>query len=139
MSFDLGVWHCEEPLTNAEASDIYLRLCEEWPYLEGEHPSVQAFYEELIQHWPEIDTVPEDKVGDFDFSPWSCELNHSGKAVVMSCVWPKADEVAEYVAALARKHQLLLFDPQANRVRLPENLSPPRRGLLSRLLRRSKG
>lgn len=137
MSFDLGVWHAEEPLTDREASDTYLRLCEEWPFLEGDHPAVNAFYEELVKHWPEIDTIPEEKVGDFDFCPWSCELNHSGVAVVMSCVWPKATAVAEYVAELARKHGLLFFDPQAGRVTLPDHLIPPRQGFWRRLFRRS--
>jgi hypothetical protein len=35
MSFDLGVWHSDMPLTDKEASDIYVHLCED-PYLEGE-------------------------------------------------------------------------------------------------------
>jgi len=136
MSFDLAVWHTEQPLTYEQASDIYLRLCEEWPYLGGGNAAVQSFYEELIQHWPEIDSIPEEKVGDFDVSPWSCALDHSGMAVIMACVWPQASEVAEYVTALARKHGLLLFDPQARRVILPEHLTPTKRGFLSRLLGR---
>lgn len=138
MSFDLGVWHIDEPLTDEQAGEIYLKLCEEWPYLEGESPAVPAFYQELIEHWPEIDTVPEERVGDFDFSPWSGELCHSGMAVVMSCVWSKADDVAQYVKTLARKHDLLFFDPQADRAILPERLRQPKRGLLQRLLGRSE-
>jgi hypothetical protein len=138
MSFDLGVWHSDEPLTDRQAGEIYLRLCEQWPYLEGETPAVATFYQELIEHWPEIDTVPEEKVGDFDFSPWSCELCHSGVSVVMSCVWSKADDVASYVKLLARKHELLLFDPQANRVTLPARLRTVKRGLLQRLLGKSE-
>jgi hypothetical protein len=113
MSFDLGVWHSDKSLTRDQAAAIYLRLCEDWPYLEGDNPSIAAFYEELIGHWPEIETVREDKVGDFEFCPWSCALDHSGEAVVMSCVWSKAAEVAAYVTSLARKHELVLFDPQA--------------------------
>jgi hypothetical protein len=138
MSFDLGVWHSDEPLTDKEAGEIYLQLCEEWPYLAGECPAVAAFYQELIEHWPEIDTVPEERVGNFDFSPWSGELCHSGMAVVMSCVWTKADDVALYVKILARKHDLLLFDPQISRVILPERLRPAKRGLLQRVFRRSE-
>jgi hypothetical protein len=136
MSFDLGVWHSEQPLTDAEASETYLRLCEEWPCLEAEHPTVHEFYQELIQHWPEIDTIPEEKIGDFEFCPWSCELAHSGSAVLLSCVYSKATDVSKYVTALARKYGLVLFDPQANRVTLPEHLILPKRGLLARLLRR---
>ncbi len=134
MSFDLGVWRSEESLTKDQAGEIYLHLCENWPYLEGDHPAVGGFYTELIGHWPEIDTIAKDRVGDFDFCPWSCALCHSGKAVVMSCVWPKASEVADYVEALARMHELVLYDPQADRVYLPDHLKPARRGLLQRWL-----
>jgi hypothetical protein len=133
MSFDLGVWNSEEAVTVAQASETNLRLCEDWPYLEGENAAVEAFYQELIQGWPEIDRIPEERVGDFDFCPWSCALNHSGRAVVMSCVWPKATEVGQAVEALARKHGLLLIDPQVSRVILPERLEPPMRGFFQRL------
>ena len=124
MSFDLAVWHAESQPTNEEAAAIYLELCENWPYLQGDHPSVAAFYQELTQRWPEIDTVPEDRVGDFDYCPWSCALSHSGMAVVMSCVWPKADEVAAFVRELASRHGLVLFDPQSNCLYLPRHDAP---------------
>jgi hypothetical protein len=42
--------------------------------------------------------------------------------VVMSCVWSMADEVAFAVRELAKKHGLVLFDPQSDRVSLPEQL-----------------
>jgi hypothetical protein len=138
MSFDLAVWHTEEPLTNQMAADVYLRLCENWPYLEGHSPAVTAFYEELTARWPEIDTIPEHHIGNFDFCPWSCALSRSGMAVVMTCVWPKAVAVANYVAPLARKHDLLLFDPQTGRAILPERLRPERRSLLQSLFRRPR-
>jgi len=51
MSFDLGVWYSEHPLTNEEAGDLYARLCEEGPILPCENPAVAAFYEELIKCW----------------------------------------------------------------------------------------
>jgi len=62
MSFDLGVWHSEVPLTDKEAAEIYVHLCENWPYLEGDSLSVAAFYDDLTRRWPEIDTVPEEEI-----------------------------------------------------------------------------
>jgi hypothetical protein len=135
MSYDLAVWHTEEPLTNEKAAGIYLRLCEDWPYLHGDNAAVSAFYEELTARWPEIDTIPEHHIGDFDYCPCSCAISHSGMAVVLACVWPKAVEVAQFVQPLARKHGLRLFDPQSNRASLPDRLQPKRPGLLQRLLR----
>ena len=120
MSCDFGIWHSDKLLTNQEAAQIYVRLCEEWPFLEGENPAVRAFYDDLTKRWPELDTVPDEKVDDADYCPWSCAISHSGMAVVVSCVWPKSDDVAAFVQGLAAKHQLILYDPQADKVHLPQ-------------------
>ena|SRR5208337_5302636 len=122
MSFDLGVWHSEVPLTNAQAAEIYVHLCQNWPYLKGESPSIAAFYDDLIRRWPEIDTVPEEEIDNMNYCPWSCALPHSGMAVVMACVWSMAEEVEAFVKDLAKKHGLVLFDPQSDTVSLPEQL-----------------
>jgi hypothetical protein len=55
MSCDFGVWFPDRRLTDAEAGQRYVRLCES--QVEGEvvdHPSVQAFYAELTGLHPEI-------------------------------------------------------------------------------------
>jgi hypothetical protein len=146
MSFDLGVWHSERRLTRDEAAAIYVQLCENWPYLDGENSALGAFYDELTRRWPEIGTVPDDRVDDLDYCPWSCAISHSGIAVVMSCVWPKSEEVASFAHELADRHRLVVFDPQANAVHLPEdpnlqsgeprNLSDDRLGIFRRLFGR---
>jgi hypothetical protein len=136
MSCDYGVWYSETPLTNEEAAKIYVSLCEQWPFLEGEYPMVRAFYDELTRHWPELDTVSEEKIDDKEYCPWSCAISHSGIAVVTACVWPMADKVGSFVKDLATKHQLVLFDPQSERVHLPERLKATqvkKDGLLRRL------
>jgi hypothetical protein len=122
MSCDYGVWHSETSLTNREAAKIYIGLCEQWPFLEGESAAVRAFYEELTRRWPELGTVPEEKIDDKNYCPWSCEISHSGMAVVTACVWPMADKVGSFVKELSTKHQLVFFDPQSERAHLPEHL-----------------
>jgi hypothetical protein len=122
MSFDLGVWKSEAPLTHEQAAGIYVNLCENWPYLEGESRSVGTFYDELTRRWPELDTVPEEQIDNMQYCPWSSALSRSGMAVVMSCVWSISDEVAAFVKELANKHGLVLFDPQSGSVVLPEHL-----------------
>ena len=131
MSFDLSVWHSDVELSDDEAGKIHLNLCKNWPYLEGEHPSVTAFYDELTQKWPEIDTIPRERIDDFDFCPWSCAHSHSEMAVVMCCVWSMADKVADFVEDLADKHGLVCFDPQAGRVILPTELLEKKRNLIA--------
>jgi hypothetical protein len=111
MSFDLAVYHTAEPPKQERAAAIYLGLCEDWPYLEGNSSAVTAFYEELTNRWPEIDRVAKHCIVAFDHCLWSFEFSHSGMAVVMTSVWSKAEEVALLVKPLAGKHGLLLFGP----------------------------
>jgi len=139
MSCDYGVWHSETPLTIQQAREIYLALCEQWPFLKGENTTVRAFYNDLTKRWPELQTVPAEKVGDHDYCPWSCEISHSGMAVVTACVWPMAGKVGSFIGELAIKHKLVFYDPQSDRVLVPEHLRARRakeHGWLSRLFRR---
>jgi hypothetical protein len=122
MSCDYGVWYSETPLTDKEAAEIYVCLCEQWPFFAGENQAVRAFYDELTKRWPELDAVPEGRVGDTEYCPWSCAISRSGMAVVTSCVWSMADKVGSFLEELAVKHELVFFDPQSERVNLPARL-----------------
>lgn len=97
MSFDLGVWDKTLGIT----SDIYVRLCEGQLVPLGDSQLINAFYEDLTKRWPEIDSIPEEKIDDSDFCPWSCGLDRSGMHVIMARVWPKANNVSAYVEELA--------------------------------------
>ena len=88
---------------------------------EGESQAVSDFYDELTRRWPEIDSIPEERIGDFEYCPWSCAIERSGMYVIVNCVWSKADDVASYVYQLAEKHDLVLYDPQEDRIKLPKD------------------
>jgi len=121
MSFDLGVWDSDIGIRKDQPADIYLRLCEGKVAPNGQSPSVNAFYAELTRKWPEIDSVPDKKIDDVDFCPWSSAIDHSGMHVIMCCTWSKANEVAGFVEQLAAKHGLVFFNPQTNEVKLPQH------------------
>lgn len=123
MSFDLGVWYSEKALTPKQAGEIYLKLCDGKSDFKGENLRVVAFYDELVKKWPEIDFVPDDKIDDHDYCPWSCAIDRSGMHVLVSCVWSKAQDVAIFVEQLAVRHELLLYNPKKNLVKLPPSLS----------------
>lgn len=121
MSYDLGVWYPYQRLSDAQAGDLYVGLCEGTVEHPRAHPSVDAFYDELTAKHPEIDTVPDDRIDDHDYSPWSCELDRSPGHIIMTCVWSKAEYVDGLVRALARKHGLAVFDPQSGRISYPDS------------------
>ncbi len=120
MSFDLGVWFPQKRIRNEEAKEFYVRLCDGDTSGVVPHPAIDAFYAELTAKHPEIDTIPEGKIDDHDYCPWSCNLDYSPSHVIMSCVWSKATHVHQLVQGLARKHGLVLYDPQGEEVIYPD-------------------
>ena len=83
------------------------------------HPAINAFYGELIVPQPEIDAVPEERIDDVEYCPWSCALDRSPGHVLTCYVWSQAARVANLVGVLAAKHGLLVYDPQEGRVYYP--------------------
>jgi hypothetical protein len=120
MSFDLGVWYPHKRIRNKEAGKLYARLCDSDPSGLVAHPAIDEFYAELTAKHPEIDTIPEEKIDDHDYCPWSCALDHSPSHVILSCVWPKATYVHQLVQDLAHKHGLAVYDPQSDVVTYPD-------------------
>ena len=120
MSFDLSVWYPQERIANKEAGELYVRLCDGDTSRVVPNPAIDAFYAELTARYPEIGTVPTEKIDDHDRCPWSCKLDHSPAHVIMSCVWPKATDVGRLVQELARKHGLAMYDPQSDVVTYPD-------------------
>jgi len=120
MSFDLGVWYPHKRIRNEEATELYVRLCGGDTRGAVPHPAIDAFYAELTARHPEIDTIPEGKIDDHDYCPWSCKLDYSPSHVIMTCVWSKATHVHQLVQGLARKHGLALYDPQSEEVMYPD-------------------
>jgi len=128
VSCDFGVWFPYRRLSHAEASALYARLCEDDTAELPPHPAVDAFYAELTARYPEIDSIPEDRVDDVEFCPWSCALDRRPGHVIMTCVWCRADRVWEFVKGQAQKHGLAFFDPQEERIYYPDvPLERPRR------------
>ena len=124
MSFDLGVWFPHKRISVREAGNLYASLCEGDTSGVQSHPAIEAFYAELTAQHPEIDSIPEDRIDDHDYCPWSCALDKSDAHVIMPCVWSKADYVHRYVHALGAKHGLAVFDPQSETITYPDGPQP---------------
>jgi hypothetical protein len=120
MSFDLGVWYPQKRIRNEEAAELYLRLCDGDTTVVAPNPAIDAFYVELTARHPEIDAIPNERIDDHDYCPWSCKLDHSPGHLIMSCVWSKAAYVGQLVQELARKHGLAVYDPQSDVIIYPD-------------------
>lgn len=107
MSFDLGVWCAESPITAEEATRKYISQRDGASEAAQPCPEVTAFYEALTRHLPDL------TADNYESSPWSTPLTVGDEFVMMSVVFPRAGEVCRAVLDLAERHGLVCFDPQA--------------------------
>ncbi|AVF95338.1 hypothetical protein AL552_16970 [Vibrio diabolicus] len=120
MSFDIAILSLEKRVSNSEASEIYAEILQGNCSNVAKNTAIEDLYRDLTAKHPEIDDIPDDKVDDIDFCPWSCEFDRSAGHIIISSVWPKSDYVYEFVQSLAVKHELALFNPQAEVVVYPD-------------------
>ena len=121
MSYDLAVWHTSRRLTNEEAVKLYHQLCDSVVNGVEPHPGIETFYTELTTKHPELDDVPDDRIDDTDYCPWSIAFDRSPGHIIMPCVWSKAEYVDGLIRTLARKHGLAVFDPQSGKIQYPDS------------------
>jgi hypothetical protein len=118
MSFDLGFWHEDRPLTADEAGERYAELCDGNDRIVTAYPVVY-FIEELAQRYPPIGAYEDD---DLDDCPWNCAWDVGQGSVVVCIAWSRADELTPILIELAHHHELLCYNPQRSEVYLPASL-----------------
>ena len=64
---------------------------------------------------------------DHDLCPWSIAFDRSEGHIIICCVWSRADYVESLVRDLATKHELDVFDPQADRLHPFDQIVQPKR------------
>ncbi|MBB2911190.1 hypothetical protein FHS43_002455 [Streptosporangium becharense] len=106
MSFDLGVWVGAGPITADEAFRRYAAWSDGDAVPGEPSPETAAFYDELTSVFPDLTAE------NYGTSPWSEPLTVSEDFVLMNAVFPRAGEVCRAVLELARRHPLVLFDPE---------------------------
>jgi hypothetical protein len=104
MSMGLYAWK-GPVVSEVEAARLLHRF-----YEEGETDVFEAsedvlrFYDELVAKYPDLEAEPSDRVVD------------------MSLPWSVPDDVLDGIVALAREHDLVLYDPQGPSFHSPAEL-----------------
>jgi hypothetical protein len=121
-TYDLGIWQTKGSLTAGEASHVYASFCrgENPPHAVRHSAAVAAFYHDLTSQWPDLAPRQRKHTGESIGSPWAAPLNLADNSVLLSCNWSDAETVCAFVDRLANLHGLVLFDPQAEEVYLPD-------------------
>ncbi|WP_432993890.1 hypothetical protein [Dactylosporangium sp. CA-233914] len=108
MSFDLYVWHENQPITAAEARAKLERWGNGGQDLFAPHPAVGRFYEELLDRFPPLESLGKEDIDRLGV--WSTTPERSDAIVAVSCVWSRADEVDTAVLTLAAEHGLVCYE-----------------------------
>ncbi|WP_413663472.1 hypothetical protein ACG1BZ_20715 [Microbulbifer sp. CNSA002] len=112
MSHDLGFFSIKQGATTAE-----VRAAPSWPQSE----ELKSFISALENEYPCIDTLSDDEV---DNSPWLCGFDKGEGHIIVSMVFSRASEVGKFVWSLLEQHELIVFDPQADRAYIGNNELP---------------
>jgi len=107
MSMDLYVW--KAPLVSSEDEAIQLLEREDEAFEPSE--DVARFYDELLAKYPALESFDEEEL---DSAPtyWSVTPERSDRLIGMNLAWSVPDDALDDIVALARKYELVLFDPQ---------------------------
>jgi hypothetical protein len=115
MSFDLSVWHEDQPITAKEAGEIYVRLGESDGRLVKAYP-ITYFHEDVGQCFPPFGANSDE---DLDNCPWNCAWDIGAGWVDFAIAWSRAAELAPMLIELANAHDLICCDPRRGELYLP--------------------
>ena len=110
MSFDLAVWHYDGDLDPERAQEIYEGILEELPGIVAENEAVTQFHDNVVSVFPDLTAE------NMEQSVWSAPIYSSSSFFVANISWSKQALVSQALIALARKHGLICYDPQAREV-----------------------
>jgi hypothetical protein len=116
VSFDLYVWGSPQPATAEQAERICRELAAGNTSSVNADARVQGFARELLGQFPALESLADEEL---EASSWSMTPEISASHVIMTISWSRAQEVAEFVFALAASRGLVCFDPQASVVHNP--------------------
>jgi hypothetical protein len=119
MSFDLIVWKEPAVTTEEQASSLVNRFHEsDDPGVFRASEDVLRFYDELLQRCPALEAFDDDdrRVAE---SPWSVTPERSDRVIELNIRWGAPDAMIDTMVELARKHQLVMYDPQGPTLHSP--------------------
>lgn len=114
MAGTLMVWKAPHPASEADAARLladYEETGDETAFEPS--PDVTAFYVELLALWPPL----ADAEGSAP--TWSSTPLESDRIVSLDYSWSAPDELLGDIDQLARRHELVLYDPQGPFVHVP--------------------
>jgi hypothetical protein len=116
MSMDLYVWKAPRV---TETDDAQRLITSEDESVFEQSADLERFYAELLGVFPPPETFTEEELEDNPV-PWADSPEGSDRLVGLSIRWSAKDEDLDTIVELARRYDLVLYDPQG-----PSFHSPP--------------
>ena len=113
MSYDLGFWSSQHPITLSEAVQIYTELCESntanlVPRASAQM-DVSRFRDRLTKLYPELSSFSDEEI---DECVWSCSFDASPVHIIVCMSYSRVGEVVPYALQVALENNLVTYDPQ---------------------------
>jgi len=80
-------------------------------------PDVAEFYRLLIQRFPALEDVPEQKRNDLVFCPWSQTPEPSDRHIGLNLRLDTPRRVFDEILAFGKRLHLVIYDPQSGELR----------------------
>ncbi|MBK9974391.1 MAG: hypothetical protein IPP14_06430 [Planctomycetes bacterium] len=131
MSFQLGVWHCEQPLSMGAAGKLLDTVLDDKkpdkkPEPKAEKkvdsrpsPAMKAFFNTLIRRYPTLDNWPTDDVTD---CPWELQPRYDPHYMVFSLMPAHVEQLEAVIIDMALENGLTVYDPQTPDLHMPPAL-----------------
>jgi hypothetical protein len=116
VSMTLHLWKAPR-VTDPDEAQRLIELDDESVFEPSE--DLRRFYAELLEIFPPPEALTEEQLEDGS-SPWADTLEGTDRLVFLSVRWSANDEHLDTIVELARRYDLVLYDPQG-----PSFHSPP--------------
>lgn len=125
MSFDLYAWKEPRVADEDEADAVVKRYYGKRrmnPEVCTPHADIVRFYDELLARYPGLEQDSETELND---SPWAMTPPPSDRMIEMHLRFGGSGEPLDAIVELARKYDLVLYDPQGPSIHSPALESEP--------------
>jgi hypothetical protein len=126
MSYDLLFWKAPVVSDEDKARALTHRFLEDQTGPFEPSDDVLRFYDEVLARYPALESYSMDELrASPPVSHWSETPERSDRLVVMSFSWSVPGEVIDTITGLARKRDLVIYDPQGPHVQAPGDPDEP--------------
>jgi hypothetical protein len=119
MTFQLGVWFAEKPLSLGAAGELFDKIVENKDIDLRPQPSMKAFFNHLLNRYPTLDLWPNENVTE---CPWSEQPRFNPQYLLFTLMPAHAETLEAVIIDMAIDNGLTVYDPQTPDLHMPPAL-----------------